>query len=342
MVVTKRDGKWVLDGVMRGRRIRRYFASRDEAETLKRELLTREIVGGESKKAMPIKESIRDYVDNGAPRKGKQTKVNEKRYFESFYEFMCADEMLDYVHEIELRHIEKFQTLEMKRVSNSTVNRTFSTYKAYLNRCVRLGFIEKSPAQYLKQLPVKKNVRAMWTQAEMQMMYDALPDWAKDVFLMLTQLGMRPGEPNRLRWCDVDLEQGLIRVSSIKGDGNERVRMLPLTEPLLEMMSKRKRGPAESLVFTQESGGIITTSAFAHAVKRTREALGMKKLVPYGLRHTFITRLSGQHRSTLHIMAIAGHERVETTQIYTHVSPSDIRASITSVSKGLEIVRTSK
>jgi integrase/recombinase XerC len=65
----------------------------------------------------------------------------------------------------------------------------------------------------------------------------------------------------------------------------------------------------------------------ANAVARAGRRLGIQ-LHPHLFRHTFATELLNRRADLRVIQTLLGHESLETTEVYTHVSPSRRREVI--------------
>ncbi len=129
--------------------------------------------------------------------------------------------------------------------------------------------------------------------------------------------GLRLSELTQLRWGDLDLEDGQVRVL---GKGS-RTRILPVGRfaitALRGLATLGGAGP-EQPVFKGRGGAPI--SARAVQMRLAKLSSGQTKRVhPHMLRHTFASHMlesSGDLRS---VQELLGHADIATTQIYTHL-----------------------
>jgi integrase/recombinase XerC len=129
--------------------------------------------------------------------------------------------------------------------------------------------------------------------------------------------GLRLSELTGLRWGDLDLEDGQVRVL---GKGS-KTRILPVgrfaISALKGLAALGGAGP-EQPVFKGRGGAPI--SARAVQMRLAKLSSGQTKRVhPHMLRHTFASHMlesSGDLRS---VQELLGHADIATTQIYTHL-----------------------
>ena len=66
-----------------------------------------------------------------------------------------------------------------------------------------------------------------------------------------------------------------------------------------------------------------------HLIKELAEKAGIKKTIsPHTFRHSFATHLLEGGANLRAIQAMLGHESIATTEIYTHIDRSMLRAEI--------------
>lgn len=145
------------------------------------------------------------------------------------------------------------------------------------------------------------------------------------VALMLAT-GLRCAEALALRWDDIDLQTGEVRVRQGKG-GKDRivwsnVRVLDL------LHDWRQRSP-HALVFPTKDGGPLSSRYVRASVKQYGKRAGIKLDVhPHLLRHTFATELYRRTKDIRLVQRALGHADVRHTQIYTHVSDAELQAAM--------------
>ena len=139
--------------------------------------------------------------------------------------------------------------------------------------------------------------------------------------------GLRASEVARLRACDIDSEQMIIRVVQSKGRKDRNV-MLPAE--ILDLLrqwwkartTRRDAGvaPERRWLFPGRAGH-LTTRQFGRLFKEAAKAAGLRKAISlHSLRHSFATHLLEDGTDIRLIQALLGHEKLDTTARYTRVA----------------------
>jgi len=145
----------------------------------------------------------------------------------------------------------------------------------------------------------------------------------KIVLLLIYSGGLRLGELLNLKIGDIDSDAMKIHIRQAKG---KKDRYIMLSEKTLLMLRDyyKKYQPHDFLIEGQKGGKYSPTSVqsvFKTALKKS----GIKKKVTvHSLRHSFATHLLDEGTDIRYIQELLGHKRLETTQIYTHVSSHSI------------------
>lgn len=137
--------------------------------------------------------------------------------------------------------------------------------------------------------------------------------------------GLRVSELVNLRLTEMDLQQGLVRIS---GKGSKE-RLVPLGEWALEWLNRYLREARPLLlktpcdeVFLTRFGSSMTRQMFWNTVKHHAQTAGIEpeRISPHTLRHAFATHLLNHGADLRVVQLLLGHADISTTQIYTHVA----------------------
>ncbi|MEY3019644.1 MAG: site-specific tyrosine recombinase XerD, partial [Actinomycetota bacterium] len=148
------------------------------------------------------------------------------------------------------------------------------------------------------------------------------------VLELLYGAGLRISELTGLDLDDLDRVERLVRVRG-KGD---RERVVPYGEPAdeaLEAWIRRGRpslAPSVPAVFLNLRGGRLSRQGAWRVLRGHAEHLGLDGVTPHALRHSFATHLIDGGADVREVQELLGHASVTTTQVYTLVSRSALRA----------------
>ena len=140
--------------------------------------------------------------------------------------------------------------------------------------------------------------------------------------------GLRVSELLSLELGNINFVQGYIKT---KGKGSKE-RIIPIGEFALEYLSlyidKVRRcnvGYKTKYVFLNKEGKPISRQYFWRKVKEyALRANIYTKISPHTLRHSFATHLLENGANLREVQEMLGHSKIETTQIYTHISTKRI------------------
>lgn len=171
------------------------------------------------------------------------------------------------------------------------------------------------------------------SQDEVRRLIEAAPNRMYRVLLILLYgTGMRRTEASRLKVSAIDSQRMVIHIHSGKG---LRDRDLPLTPKLLEVLRDYWRWKKPRVyLFPSKMGdpGVeqpISDKTVWNACRAAATRAGIqKKLSPHTLRHCFATHLLEAGTDLRTIQLLMGHERLEDTTIYLHLSQRHLHAAI--------------
>ncbi|MYG52186.1 MAG: tyrosine-type recombinase/integrase [Rhodospirillaceae bacterium] len=137
--------------------------------------------------------------------------------------------------------------------------------------------------------------------------------------LMLT--GCRKGEVLALRWTDVDLDAGELRLPDAKS-GPRAVQLPPPAVRLLEDLPHRAGSP---WVFPgRDRDGHYSAGGLDRAWYAVREAAKLEDVRIHDLRHSFASRALALGETLPVIGKLLGHNDIETTARYAHLAQDSV------------------
>ena len=199
------------------------------------------------------------------------------------------------------------------------------------------NILRSNPAENLsiprveRYLPETLNVSAMTRLLESVSSADPLGLRDRAMLELLYASGLRVSELCSVRLEGLDLEEGLIRVT---GKGN-KTRLVPVGLPAQEAITRyleierpklvSRRSGAE--VFLSARGRKLTPQRVWQLIKRYAARAGLEANVyPHLFRHSFATHLLAGGADLRIIQELLGHADISTTQVYTHVDSSRLKA----------------
>jgi integrase/recombinase XerD len=153
----------------------------------------------------------------------------------------------------------------------------------------------------------------------------------KAVIETLYSCGLRVSELINLTFSNYFPEENFLIV--IGKGGKER--MVPISSIAIAEIKKylfkrpvSKKG-YENIIFLNKNGTIISRISIFNIVKECTKRAGINKNVsPHTFRHSFATHLIEGGASLRAIQEMLGHERISTTEIYTHLDMIFLRSEI--------------
>ncbi len=147
------------------------------------------------------------------------------------------------------------------------------------------------------------------------------------VELMLTA-GLMVSEVCKLKWTNLRYKELLLLIKQGKG---KKDRNIHIPESLMQRMKDYKNeSPESAYVFATRTGKPQDRSTLNKVVKLYASKAGLEKNVyNHLLRHTALTDVYRRTKDIVQVQMIAGHSSVQTTQIYTHISPEEIKETMT-------------
>lgn len=147
----------------------------------------------------------------------------------------------------------------------------------------------------------------------------------KALFMVAYDAGLRISEILNLRAEDIDSQRMVIRIRQGKGKKDRYARLTPGLLRLLREYWREHR--PETWLFPgaskQKRYDVATPGQLLK--KACRKAGISKRVSMHTLRHTFATHLLEAGTNLRVIQQMLGHEKIQTTCLYTHISLEEVR-----------------
>lgn len=228
-------------------------------------------------------------------------------------------------------------------LSWKTVKHIRTTFGTVLAAAEMQGLIPRNPARQTK-LPRRGPVAEKLPIApeKIRQLLEALPEPSRSLAWLLVLTGLRVGELLALRWRDIDLALGCLRVRQTVYEGRfddpktrRSKRTVPLGAKGIEVLSAFEPQciDPEALVFATRRGTPFSRrNLLNRQLAPTCEKLGIEGVTWHWLRHANATLLDAVGTPLGTVQALLGHSSAEVTrEIYLHSVPADARSAVEKV-----------
>jgi integrase len=236
-------------------------------------------------------------------------------------------------------------------LSGSTVQKIHHALHKALSRAVDWNLIPRNPADSVQApTPSSKELRPLSAPEARRLLEAARGDRLEALYVLAVHTGLRRGELLGLKWGDVDLEGGAVRVrrTQTRIDNGRRlalgepktkksrrtVRLTPDAVGSLKRHAGRQRDEVEAagelyedrkLVFAGNGGNLINPSNLrqrSFAPLLNRAGLGDQGITFHDLRHTCASLLFQRNVHPKLVQDLLGHASVAITlDTYSHMLP---------------------
>ncbi|WP_156660414.1 tyrosine recombinase XerC [Secundilactobacillus odoratitofui] len=224
--------------------------------------------------------------------------------------------------------------------ARTTIARKISSLRSFYDFMIREGLQSKNPFAYvtLKKRPAplprffyEKEMTALF-QAAAANPDDLLAKRDSAILEVLYGTGIRVSECCQLQLVDIDFDRQLML---IHGKGNKE-RYVPFghyaKDALTEYMQMTRQPlmakyhKDHQTVFINHYGDPITSTGIEYVLNQMIDRSTLTgDIHPHMLRHTFATHLLNNGADLRTVQELLGHSSLSTTQIYTHVTKSQLQ-----------------
>ena len=293
---------------------------------------------------MDINDAIELFLEYKAVEEGLNIKSTIPDYKDDFKVFLKYFPNIKTVDDLNDELIDNFiYEQSLNDLRSSTISRRISTIKNFFLFLEN----EKIATNLVKEviLPKKeKHIPTFLSIDEIKNLLNVFDETKpteyrdKTMVLVMYSAGLRVSELINLEKRSINFEEKLI---TLKGKGNKE-RFVPLNYIALEYLnnylSQNKNNKVFSkskyLFINKKDGKPLTRQYFFVELNKYAKRAGIdKKISPHTLRHSFATHLLENGADLRVVQELLGHSKIETTQIYTHLSTKKILDALDLYSK---------
>lgn len=231
-------------------------------------------------------------------------------------------------------------------LSAKSVRGVRATLRAALNHAVRWEMISRNAATAVELPRTRRYDIQPLTPEEARTFLDSIRgDRLEALYSVALTMGLRQGEALGLRWSDVDLQMGYLRITKqlqrvdsvlqrvdLKTDHSRRTLVLPasilkgLREHRQQQVEERRAVGQEwkesGFLFTTPEGLPLEGTTVTRQFHRQLDRAGLAQRRFHDLRHSCATLLLVQGVSPRVVMDVLGHSEIGMTMnTYSHVIP---------------------
>ncbi len=286
------------------------------------EIIENKFFGVKKQVRMKFEDFVEEYVNI-------HVKPNLKAYERSTVpsiKKLCSYFKGKFLHEISVKHVEQFKAIRREKVSPATVNRQLAILKSMFNRAKEWDMYQGDNPVCKVKFFQENNQRVEYLREdEIKRIIEVSEDYLRPILIVAINTGMRRGEILALKWSDIDFQTGTIYIREAKsGKG----RTVPMNNNVRNALSNMPSQLGAGFIFTKRDGErrFDLRKPFDKALKNA----GITRYFRFhDLRHTFASQLAMKGVSLNTIRDLLGHESLEMTMRYSHLSPEHNRGAVT-------------
>ena len=224
----------------------------------------------------------------------------------------------------------------------SSVARHLSTIRMFFRYLHASHRIETDAARLLETPTRWKKLPDVLSPKKMKQLINAASSetgklWQRDLALveLMYAGGMRASEVAGIKPDEINETLGVVLVT---GKGNKQ-RLVPIGEPALNAVKQYVTelrpfllrfddGRDQGRLLLSHTGRPIERVAVWQIIRRLAKRADLKDVHPHTLRHSFATHMLAGGADLRVVQELLGHSDIGTTQIYTHIDRSQLKAVV--------------
>lgn len=227
--------------------------------------------------------------------------------------------------------------LTEREYSKATAARKLATLRSFYKFCLRRSYIQTNPVATIRTPKQEKRLPKFLDIDAIKKLLCTPDDTtllgARDRAMLesMYSTGVRVSELVALNVNDLDRDSGHLRV---RGKGRKE-RITPIGPTAIAAIGRylamRNSDPRnttfnQEAMFVNKHGQRLSTRSVRRKLDKYLSMAGLDPAIsPHTLRHTFATHMLNNGADLRSVQELLGHQSISTTQIYTHVSTSQLK-----------------
>jgi integrase len=348
------DGRWLgaatvgLDPA--GRPIRRTVSAKTRAEVVRKlKVLSREIDDGlvTAERAPTLEVLFERWFVDVMAREVVRSTIDNYRSIVKFHILPTLGRKK--VDELTVAEVDRLLATKIAAgLSPSTVHRIRAVLSQCLDQGIRWGVTPRNVAR-LSRSPklIRPEGRTLSPEQARGLLASLRGHRNEALYTLMLSTGMRRGEALGLKWGDVDLEGGVVRIRrSLKREGGHIVtadtktlksrRAVNLPEPVVELLTRHRDQQEKQrvdlgaawveteFVFTSSIGTPIDPRNLYRDFQKVCENAGLSHWHPHELRHSAASLMLASGVKLQVVSQVLGHSSIRmTADVYGHILDPD-------------------
>ena len=238
--------------------------------------------------------------------------------------------------DVDKENVNKYmQYLYDKNVSRATISRRLSSLRSFYNYLYKNGNVKKNYFSNIKNPKKESSLPKFVKEIDIDKMF-SIPDTSNPIgqrnlliIRMLYATGVRVSELVNIKLSDIDVNERIIKILG-KGSKERVVVFGNNTKEIFNLYLNNGRYRLDKrdneYLFLNKDGERLSD----RYVRKIIDDIIVKASIsmhvsPHMLRHTFATDMLNNGADLVSVKDLLGHESLNTTSIYTHVSDDKIR-----------------
>jgi integrase len=309
-----------------------------------------EEISGQAVVRISLKVAVERWLKTKEPETAPATMAFYRKSLGKFVEFL-EGRAADPIGEITRQDIVSFRSSLSEKVSGKTANHDLKAVRMLFRAARRDGLISEDPAEFVEAVrQTRSNDKRPFTLDELRNILRVADDEWRSLILFGLYTGQRLADVATLRWSNIDLEKGELRLVTRK---TGRTMNLPLATRLLKLLETPAITDDPDAPLHPRANGIIQeqgrSGSLSNQFARLLAAAGLReqkshkgtgigrasrrrvnRLSFHSLRRTATTLLHEANIPPAVAQTLIGHDSEQTHETYVTVGHEALRKAVAS------------